>query len=82
MKQVLYFSASWCGPCRAIKPMITELQSQLAITVIDADADPARCSHWNVRNIPTIMVVKGNQEVGRLVGSTITKNNILNLYNQ
>lgn len=82
MKQVLYFSATWCGPCRAIKPMISELQSQFSINVIDADASPDQCSQWNVRNIPTIVVVKGSKEVGRLAGSAITKDNIINLYNR
>ena len=58
MKQVLYFSAEWCGPCKMIKPILIKLQSQMTITFIDADASAETCAKWNVRNVPTLLVVK------------------------
>jgi thioredoxin 1 len=82
MKQVLYFSAEWCGPCKMIKPMIMELQSQMSITFIDADSSPESCKTWNVRNVPTLLVIKNSMEIGRLVGNSITKEAVINLYNK
>ena len=84
MKQILYFSAEWCGPCKMIKPMIhgLQLQSQISITFIDADASPDTCKIWNVRNVPTLLVIKNSMEVGRLVGTSITRDAVINLYNK
>jgi thioredoxin 1 len=82
MKQVLYFSAEWCGPCKIIKPQIQQLQSQMSITFVDADASPDTCSTWNVRNVPTLLIIKNGIELGRLVGNAITKDAVINLYNK
>jgi thioredoxin 1 len=82
MKQVLYFSAEWCGPCKMIKPMMQQLQSQMSITFIDADASTETCAKWGVRSIPTVIVVKGGMEAGRIVGTNITKDAVLNMYNK
>ena len=40
MKQILYFSASWCGPCKAFKPLMESMQSELPVQFIDVDASP------------------------------------------
>lgn len=82
MKQVLYFTAEWCGPCKMIKPMIHGLQSQMSVTFIDADQSPETCKTWNVRNVPTLLVIKNSMEVGRLVGTSITRDAVINLYNK
>ena len=82
MKQVLYFSAEWCGPCKMIKPMMLESQSQMSITFIDADASAETCKTWNVRSIPTVIVIKNGVELGRLVGTSITKDAVINMYNK
>ena len=82
MKQVLYFSAEWCGPCKMIKPMMQQLQSQISITFIDADASPETCKTWSVRSIPTVLVIKNGVEIGRQVGTSITKDSVINMYNK
>ncbi len=82
MKQVLYFSAEWCGPCKMIKPQMQQLQSQMTITFIDADTSPDTCSKYNVRNVPTLLVIKNGMEAGRLVGTAITEDAVINLYNK
>ena len=80
MKQVLYFSAEWCGPCKMIKPQMQQLQSEMSITFIDADANPETCKTWGVRSIPTVLIIKNSIEQGRLVGTAITKESVTNLY--
>ena len=82
MKQVLYFSAEWCGPCKMIKPILNKLQSQMSITFIDADVSAETCAKWNVRNVPTLLVVNNGVETGRLVGSAITEQAVINMYNK
>ena len=40
MKQVLYFSASWCQPCKAFRPLMESMQNEIPVTFIDVDASP------------------------------------------
>jgi thioredoxin 1 len=82
MKQVLYFSAEWCGPCKTIKPIMQSLQSQMSITFIDVDVSVETAKTWSVRNIPTVLVIQNGMVTGRLAGNTITKEAVINLYNR
>jgi thioredoxin 1 len=82
MKQVLYFSAPWCGPCKMLKPKLETLRSQIRIVDINVDSSPETAQDWRVRNIPTIIVVEGTNEVGRIVGQAITPESITNLFNK
>ena len=64
--------APWCGPCRMIAPVIDELAGQMAGRVrfakVNVDENPATASRFNVRSIPTLLVLKGGREVDRIVG--------------
>ena len=82
MKQVLYFSAEWCGPCKMIKPIMQSLQSQMSITFIDVDVSAETAKTWSVRNIPTVLVIQKGMVLGRLAGNAITKEAVINLYNK
>ena len=82
MKQVLYFSAEWCGPCKTIKPIMQSLQSQMSITFIDVDVSAETAKTWSVRNIPTVLVIQKGMVIGRLAGNAITKEAVINLYNR
>ena len=81
MKQLLYFSSPWCGPCRSFKPLMESLQSEMSITFIDVDASPQSAQTWNVRSVPTTIVVQNGIEKGRLVGAR-SKDEIKALYNR
>jgi thioredoxin-like negative regulator of GroEL len=81
MKQILYFSAPWCGPCRQFKPVMQELQSEMSITFIDVDASPQSAAAWNVRSVPTTLFIENGIEKGRLVGAK-SKDEIRALYNR
>jgi thioredoxin-like negative regulator of GroEL len=81
MKQILYFSAPWCGPCKAFKPVMESLQSEMSITFIDVDSSPQTAAQYNVRSVPTTIVVQNGVEIGRAVG-TKTKEEIRALYNR
>ena len=65
--------APWCGPCRMIAPAIEELARELASKVrvakLNVDENPRTASRFNVRSIPTMLVLVGGREVDRIVGA-------------
>jgi thioredoxin 2 len=69
---VLDMWAPWCGPCRMITPMIEELATEMAgrlrFAKLNVDENPATAARFDVRSIPTILVLKGGREVDRIVG--------------
>tara|TARA_B100000214_G_scaffold215575_1_gene156617 strand:- start:255 stop:506 length:252 start_codon:yes stop_codon:yes gene_type:complete len=71
MNKILYFSAVWCGPCKALAPTMDQLSSQgLPVQKIDVDQDNNMSAQYGVRNVPTLIKVDSNGvEVGRLVGN-------------
>lgn len=78
MMKVLFFTASWCGNCRAIKPLVEKEAPEKGVDVkyVDCDSDEGivMCEDWHVRNLPTLILVDENgNEVKRAVGSTAWK---------
>ena len=82
MKKFLYFTAAWCGPCKVLKPKIEALASELPITILDVDANKTTATEYNIRNIPTIIMIDENGTVlNRLIGNNITVDALKELYN-
>ena len=67
------FWATWCGPCRAIAPVIEELHNELdgkaVIGKVDVDNNSEAPQKYGVRNIPTLLVFKGGEVVDKVVGN-------------
>ena len=70
---VIDFGAEWCGPCRTIAPIIEELASEYEgkanICKCDVEKNDPISTKYGVRNLPTIVFVKGGEVVDRHVGS-------------
>ena len=66
--------APWCGPCKAMNPIIEELEKELEgkveIEKVNVDENPAKASEFGIMGIPTYVVMKDGKEVGRKVGMT------------
>ena len=66
------FWAAWCGPCRMVGPIIDEISSEYAgkavVGKVDVDANQEFAAKYGVRNIPTVLLFKDGEVVGRQVG--------------
>ena len=70
MKTAKYFTATWCGPCKAFKPIILELISEgYNITIHDVDENQELASKYGVRSIPTMVIKENGVEVDRFIGA-------------
>lgn len=70
MLKLLKFGASYCAPCRAMVPILEELQDKIDINEIDVDeVDPIVLTNYKIRNVPVLILLKDNKEVWRHVGS-------------
>jgi thioredoxin 1 len=80
MKQLLYFTAVWCGPCQMMAPTISELSQKYYITKIDVDQNLETARQYGIRNVPTFVLTENGVETRRIVGaqSRITLENLFN----
>lgn len=68
---VIDFNATWCGPCRMLKPVIDEIageRSDVKFVAIDVDDEGELAMEYGIMSIPCLVVVKGGKEVNRTVG--------------
>lgn len=81
MKKVLYFSASWCQPCKTLGPIMESVSGQVNYQKVDVDTDQQLSMKYGIRNIPTLVLVDGEgNELGRKVGLQ-QKQQIIDFYN-
>ena len=77
MKTMKYFSATWCGPCKVFKPLMTEIASEgNSVQFIDVDEQQNLASQYGIRSVPTTVIEENGIEVDRFVGA-ISKDQIL-----
>ena len=83
-KRVLIdFYADWCGPCNRLFPLVNKVASEnkdIKVVRIDVDQNEDLMNQYNVRSIPTLVVIEKGKEINRQVG-LISEESILKLIN-
>ncbi len=65
-----YFSATWCGPCKVFKPVMTEIASEgHSVQFIDVDEQQSLASQYGIRSVPSVVIEENGVEVDRFVGA-------------
>lgn len=86
MKKILKFEAEWCGQCKALTPIlkkVLENHTDITLTTIDIETEEEITLKYNIRNLPTLIFIKDNIEVGRTSGvltADMLKNKIKEFY--
>lgn len=67
---LLDFTASWCGPCQKMSPIVSRLQRQgLPIRKVDVDQEPDLARKYQIKSIPAFVLVQDGREVQRITGA-------------
>jgi len=70
---VVDFWAEWCGPCKAIAPVLDELAQEytgrVTIAKVNVDEHPGLAARFQVRSIPTLLIFKGGRIVDQVIGA-------------
>jgi hypothetical protein len=80
MKQLWYFTADWCAPCKALGPTMNRVSEQISVNKINIDYEADVVQKYGVRNIPTVILVENGQEVRRFSGNR-SYNDVMNFIN-
>jgi thioredoxin 1 len=80
MKEILYFSAPWCGPCRNFKPIMESVSNSMPVRFINVDENPQLAAQYNVRSVPMLVFLKDGQEADKSVG-VLTESQIKDKWN-
>ncbi|WNG33588.1 thioredoxin [Archangium minus] len=67
------FTATWCGPCRALSPTLealaTEHKGRLKVAKLDVDDNQGTAQQYGIRSVPTLLFFKQGKVVGQIVGA-------------
>ena len=72
MKMILYFTADWCNPCKKTKPIVEELNREQIMAkffIVDVDSDIEMAKDFEIKSVPTFVVMKDNIEIHRTTGA-------------
>ena len=66
------FSATWCGPCKRLEPIVSEIASEysgrLKVVKVDIDQAPTTASKFGVMSVPTVLIIQGGAVKDQVVG--------------
>ncbi len=78
------FWAEWCGPCRTVAPTLeeiaTEFDGKIIVGKLNVDDNPQTTAAYGIRGIPTMIIFKNGEEIGKIVGA-VPKTQIVDALN-
>lgn len=80
MKEILFFSANWCGPCRNFKPVMESVSNSMPVRFINVDENPQLAAQYNVRSVPMLVFLKDGQEADKSIG-VLTESQVKDKWN-
>jgi len=81
MRELWYFSAPWCGPCKMFGPVMDRVSSQgIPVKKVNIDYEPDVITKFGVKSVPTVILVENGEEVSRFVGAK-SGQQVIDLYN-
>lgn len=85
MVKILDFYADWCRPCQQLKPILESIENELDYVIIErinVEEDSEKANEYNIRNIPTLLILNSNNNpVDKIVG-LMPKEKILETINK
>jgi thioredoxin-like negative regulator of GroEL len=70
MKNIFYFTADWCQPCKKVKPIVEDMKKEgFEFQIIDADYEQLLVKRFQVKSIPTFILLEDGQELNRITGA-------------
>ena len=78
---IVDFWAEWCGPCRMVGPIVSEIgedyKDRAIVGKVDVDSNPGITQKFGIRNIPTILFFKGGEVADKQIGA-VPKSTLVN----
>ena len=80
-KKILYFTATYCGPCKSFGPIMENISQEISIQKIDVDSNPELTKQFGIRNVPSLIITDDNNSIlGRKIG-IMSEEQVKNWYN-
>ena len=68
-KEVIYFQAQWCQGCETLTPTMDKIKKQIKVSNINVDYDSSLVEKYNIKSVPTVILLENGNEIRRFVGT-------------
>lgn len=68
-KVLVYFWAEWCGPCKALAPIVEEISTQIDVAKVNTDDSSGLSAELSIRSVPTLILFENGKEIKRITGT-------------
>jgi len=73
MKNLVIFKAQWCNPCKQLTKTIESIDLGIPVNTVDIDTDTTATAEYNIRGVPTVLLMQDTQVIKRHTGSMSVK---------